>query len=183
VFYLISSAFAVDPAPSKNSSPAFTFADTKYFHCWTQGDQHEFTPDGQEDLEKWTDMVTIWTYPSVKDGETLAKTANTILEKYKAANGFVLRTASVPKNKDKPAEQFISVGFTRPEFREVFFARFKIHNGTGAAIIYSHRAYGQDAREKMRVWVALNGLTPEKNLMKWDEMPKLEEFKQSPVSR
>src|SRR5262245_7429285 len=170
---------AADPEPAKpeKPKPAFSFADVEYFHRWSKDDQHEFTPAGQDDLAKWTDMVTIWQYHDVKDGEALAKLANAVLEKYKAAKGNVLRTSSVPQTKDKPAEHFMSVGFTQPDFREIAFARFKMQNGLGAAIIYSHRTYGQDARDKMREWVVKNGLTPEKNLMKWDAMPKLETLK------
>ncbi len=108
---------------------------------------------------------------------TCQESANTILEKYKSGGGHVLLTTSVPRTKDKPAEHFISVGFTRPDFREVVFARFKMYDGLGAAIIYSHRTYGQDARDKMQVWGAKNGLTPKDNLMKWDEMPKLDTLK------
>jgi hypothetical protein len=173
-------AHAGDPAPTKPDKPKpdFSFSDVEYFHRWSKDDQHEFTPAGQEDLKAWTDMVTIWQYRDVKDGEALAKIANTILEKYKAAKGNVLRTPSVPRTKDKPAEHFISVGFTQPDFREIAFARFKVHNGKGAAIIYSHRTYGQDARDKMRKWVVTNGLTPQKNLLNWDAMPKLEGLKQ-----
>ena len=87
VTHIVGSARATEPERPKVATPAFSFADTKYFHRWTQGDQHEFTPEGQDDLEKWTDMVTIWQYRDVKDGDALAKTSNTILEKYKSAGG------------------------------------------------------------------------------------------------
>jgi len=50
-------------------SPAFTFADTQYFHRYTINDPHEYTPAGQEDLKTWTDMLTIHYYRKVKDGE------------------------------------------------------------------------------------------------------------------
>ncbi len=169
---------AEEPAASKDKSAAFKFADVEYFHRWTGGDQHEFTPAGQEDLEKWTDMVTIWQYRDVKDGEALAKQSNLVLDRYKNHGGFVLRTNSVPRTKDAPAEHYIEIGFTRPTFREIDFSRFKIYNGMGAAIVYSHRVYGDDAREKMQIWMAKNFFGgPEKILMKWDEMPKLDTLK------
>jgi hypothetical protein len=38
---------------------AFSLADVKYFHGYTQADQHEYTPAGQEDLRAWRDMVTV----------------------------------------------------------------------------------------------------------------------------
>ena len=43
-----------------------------YFYRWSKDIQHEFTPEGQEDLAKWKDMLTINLYPDVKTGEELA---------------------------------------------------------------------------------------------------------------
>lgn len=168
-----------EPAKSEKEEAAFSFADVKYFHRWSQGDQHEFTPAGQEDLEAWKDMVTIWQYRKATDGEALANVANTVLENYKEAKGRVLRTTSVPRTKDKPAEHLTVVIFGRPEFYEVAFARFKMHDGMGASIIYSHRTYGKDAGDKIRDWLAKNGEATEKSLMKWDSIPKLERLKQT----
>jgi hypothetical protein len=33
---------------------AFIFGGVDYFHRWSKNSQHEFTPAGQEDLEKWS---------------------------------------------------------------------------------------------------------------------------------
>ena len=53
-------------APAK---PAFSFKNIEYFHRWSHNTQHEFTPNKQEDLKAWTDMVTINIYPDAKDGD------------------------------------------------------------------------------------------------------------------
>jgi hypothetical protein len=53
--------------------PAFMFGGVGYFHRWSQNDQHEFTPTGQDDLEKWSDMITINVYPTAHDGDALAR--------------------------------------------------------------------------------------------------------------
>ena len=95
----------------KEKDAVFSFADVKYFYRFTQDDQHEYTPAGQEDLKVWKDMVTIHYYRKAKDGETLAATANTVLENYKAAKGLIVKTDSVPKTKDKPAEHLVVVIF------------------------------------------------------------------------
>jgi hypothetical protein len=42
---------------------AFVFDGVDYFHRWSLHDQHEFTPGDQEDLEKWSDMITVNVYP------------------------------------------------------------------------------------------------------------------------
>jgi len=65
------------PPPTK---PAFVLRDIGYFHRWSQNDQHEFTPEGQQDLNKWSDMITANAYPDVDDAERLAEKANAVLE-------------------------------------------------------------------------------------------------------
>ena len=162
-----------DAAPFQNTSQkakaaAFSFSNVKYFHRYTIGNQHEYTPAGQENLKAWTDMVTINIYPKAKDGKALAATANSVLTNYKANKGSILKTASVPKTATRPAEHLIVVVFGRPEFIEVAFARFKMQGGAGRALIYSHRVYGQKFGDAMSAWLKKNGPTTEKNLMSWN---------------
>jgi len=152
---------------------AFSFANVKYFHRFTQQDQHEYTPAGQEDLNAWTDMVTIQLYRKAKDGEGLAAAANAVLENYKANKGVVVKTDSVPRTADKPAEHLIVVVFGRPGFIEAAFARFRMHNGVGSAVIYSHRIYGNKVGDEMSAWLKKEGPATEQNLMQWDAMPRL----------
>jgi hypothetical protein len=160
-------------ADKKEKVPAFSFSGVKYFHRFTKDDQHEYTPVGQEDLNSWTDMVTILFYRKAKDGEALAATASAVLENYKANKAVVVKTDSVPRTRDKPAEHLIVVTFGRPEFIEVVFARFRMHDGVGTAVIYSHRLYGNKVGDQMSAWLKTNGFTTEGNLMKWDAMPML----------
>jgi len=150
------------------AKPAFTFKGLPYFDRWSENNQHEFTPQGQEDLDKWTDMVTINVYPDAKDGDALAGKANAVLENYKNHNGMVLKTNSIPRTPDHPAEHFISVVFGRPSFIEVAFARFKLVDGIGRSIVYSHRIYGEKVGDQMSAWLASNGAEVEKTLMHWE---------------
>jgi hypothetical protein len=152
-------------------APAFSFAGVNYFHRFTKDNQHEYTPDGQQDLKTWTDMVTILLYPKATDGEALAATANAVLENYKANKAVVVKTDSVPRTRDKPAEHLIVVIFGRPEFIEAVFARFRMNNGLGSAVIYSHRIYGNKIGDQMSAWLKTNGPKIETNLMKSDAMP------------
>src|ERR1044072_7350555 len=134
VFVVLSGAVGLISAD--DSKPAFAFQRVDYFPRWSKGTQHEFTPAKQEDLEHWTDMVTINDYPDVGDGEKMAEAANAVLGNYKRANGKVLKTSSVPASDEKPAEHFIAVGFTRPGFAEAAFARFKLVDGDGHSFVY-----------------------------------------------
>lgn len=169
----IANGFLLRSTDQGAKAPAFSFADVNYFHRFTQADQHEFTPAGQEDLNAWTDMVTLLIYQKAKDADGLAATANAVLENYKANKGVVVKTDSVPRTKDKPAEHLVVVVFPRPAFIEVAFSRFRMHEGIGSAIVYSHRVYGKTAGDKMSAWLKTNGPITERNLMSWDAVPSL----------
>lgn len=153
------------------AKPAFAFEGVGYLHRWSMNNQHEFTPEGQEDLEKWSDMITVNVYPDAHDGDALAAKANAVLENYKSHNGRVLRTNSIPRTPDRPAEHFIAVVFGRPNFIEVAFARFKLVDGTGCSIVYSHRIYGEKVGDQMSAWLDHHGSKIERTLMEWNNMP------------
>lgn len=169
VAIFLTAVCAGDAAPA--AKPAFTFREVAYFHRWSQKDQHEFTPAKQEDLEKWSDMVTVNAYPSARDGEALAATANSVLENYKAHQAHVIRTDSSPRTQDRPAEHLISAAFGRPDFVELAFARFTLFDGVGYSIVYSHRIYGQKIGDDASAWLKANGSQTEKALMTWAWQP------------
>jgi len=150
---------------------AFVFDGVGYLHRWSLQHQHEFTPEGQEDLEKWSDMITINVYPNAHDGEALATKANAVLENYKSHRGKILRTNSVPRTSKQPAEHFIAVVFGRPNFIEVALARFKLVDGLGCSIVYSHRIYGEKIGDQMSAWLKTHGPEKEKALMEWHDIP------------
>jgi hypothetical protein len=150
---------------------AFVFDGVGYLHRWSMNHQHEFTPEGQEDLEKWSDMITINVYPDAHDGEALARKANAVLENYKSHKGKILRTSSVPRTPKHPAEHFIAVVFGRPNFIEVALARVKLVDGLGCSIVYSHRIYGEKIGDQMSARLKNNGAKKEKALMEWSDIP------------
>lgn len=166
VFVLVASA--VTTLTSKEDRSAFAFQKVDYFHRWSQGTQHEFTPAKQQDLDHWTDMITINVYPGVDDGEKLAGTANAVLGNYRSHQGKVLKTSSVPATNAQPAEHFIAVRFNQPNFVEVAFARFKLVEGKGHSFVYSHRVYGDKAIEEMNAWMTENGEKTEGALLDWN---------------
>lgn len=147
---------------------AFVFRGVDYFHRWSQGTQQEFTPAKQEDLEHWTDMITINAYPGVDDGEKMAGAANAVLANYQRAKGKILNSRSVPRTDERPAEHFICVRFVRPEFVEIAFARFKLIDNQGHSFVYSHRVYGDGVQEQMDEWFKANRAEVEKALMEWE---------------
>lgn len=160
---------AAGPAPKQ----AFVFGNVPYFHRWSQNDQHEFTPANQEDLKRWSDMITVNGYPNVSDGEALAATANAVLENYKKHQARVLTTRSAPRTAEQPAEHLIVVIFPQQhDFIEVAFARFKLLDGKGCSLVYSHRIYGMEKGEPaMNTWLSVHGDHIETRLMEWSSMP------------
>jgi hypothetical protein len=160
------------PAGKTESASALQFAGTSYFHRFTVKDQHEYTPSGQEDLKAWQDMITLHYYRDAKTGEALASVANNVLGNYTAHKAKVIKTDSVPRTRDKPAEYLIVAAFGRPEFIELVFARLRMHEGMGTAVIYSRRMYGKNAGGEVNAWLQQNGEATEKALMRWDAMPK-----------
>jgi hypothetical protein len=147
------------------------FGEQVYERRWSGPHQHEFTPPGQEDLSRWTDMVTINTYPGVRDGEGLAEVANRVLATYTGNDGRVLRTASVPRSPAGPAEHLIVALFPRPEWIEAVFARFRLTDGRGMAVIVSHRIHGRAAGPAMQAWLETNGAAVERRLMALQDIP------------
>jgi hypothetical protein len=167
-------------AAAAAAKDTFVFGGVGYLHRWSMNDQHEFTPQAQEDLEKWLDMITMNVYPNTHDGDALAIKANAVLENYKSHKGMVLRTNSVPRTPDRPAEHFIGVVFGRPNFIEVAFARFKLLDGVGCSIVYSHRIYGEKVGDQMSAWLNDNGPKVEKMLMEWKDIPSSASLRELP---
>jgi hypothetical protein len=180
--FLLSAAFCLlglnacsESSPAKKN-PTIEFREAAYFHRWSGGNQHEFTPDGQEDLEKWTDMVTVIYYPEIKDGEGLARVANVILDTYKQNKAAVIKTDSVPRTEKTEAEHLIVVLFTQPDFMEVAFCRVLIREGAAVSVVYSHRAYGKDVSDEMNKWLNANGPATEKAVMGLAAIPRADEL-------
>lgn len=106
--------------------------------------------------------------------------ANAVLENYKSHKGMVLRTNSVPRTPDGPAEHFIGVILGRSNFIEVAFARFKLLDGVGCSIVYSHRIYGEKVGDQMSAWLNDNGPKVEKMLMEWKDIPSSASLRELP---
>ncbi len=168
-------------AAAKEKRTMIQFNGTTYEHRWSKAGQNEFTPAGQEDLGKWTEMVTIIDYDQVNNGEDLAGVANQVYANYQGA-GKILRTASTPRTDSKPAEHFIAAALGNPNFLELVFARLLIHDGKGAAVVVSHRVYGAKAGPAAGEWLDKNGAAVEKALMDWKGLPTLAALRALPQS-
>ena len=139
---------------------------------WSRAGLHEFTPPDQEDLQRWTRMVTITVHEQVTDGDGLAALANGLLASYQRA-GKVLRTTSKPRSAIAPAEHFIAAILAANGSVECVFARLRLHEGRGVVVISSFRKYGPDAAREAASWLSEHGPAEEDALMSWDGLPPL----------
>ncbi len=160
-----------DPGSEQSEKLKLEFDGIEFLHRNSEGNLHEFTPADQEDLEAWTDMLSVIVYPDVEDGDDLAEIANRVLGLYKG-NGDILRTNSIRRTDEKPAEHFIAAVLAGNEFIESALARFVLVDGTGIGLVRSRRAYG-DSAEEVGVWIKENGPKTEETLMDWDGFPPL----------
>ena len=172
-------ASSVSSLAAEKKDAAFLFDDVAYWHRWSQKGQNEFTPQGQEDLDRWTEMVTINLHEEVRDGEQLAVLANQVLGRYQAT-GKILKTDSKPRTKEHPAEHFAAAVLVDPTFLEAAFARFVLIDGRGIVVVHSHRVYGTKAGNEMAAWLDKHGADAEKSLMAWTQLPSLDRLKALP---
>jgi len=166
-------AVAVVTLVEGSQSIGIQFQSVDYQHRWSQGGQHEFTPEGQADLTAWTDMLTINLHEQATTPEELAVVASRILDLY-GTYGRVLRTDAVPPTDDAgAAEYFVAAVLADPGFLEAVFARMMLRDGVAHVVVYSHRHYGADVGAEMSAWLRDNGPQLEETLMAWDSLPTL----------
>ncbi len=168
----LSGAVATPAAAGPPATPVtLDFGGQTYRLRWSSQHQHEFTPAGQDDLSRWTDMVTINTYPGVSDGEGLAEMANRALANYRRHGARVLRTASNPRTAERPAEHLVVALFPTRAFSEAVFGRWRLTDGRGTAVIVSHRIYGPKTGDAMAAWLQAHGPAVERRLMALEQVP------------
>ncbi len=151
-----------------------------FLHRWSRAGQHEFTPAGDEDLDRWRDMLTLNLHEQVSTGEQLAAVANQVLGNYQQHGGKILQTRSTPRTPERPAEHLIVAVLGTPQLLEAVFARCLMHEGRGLIAVVSHRVYGQAVGPQMSQWLAQNGPATEQALMAWTAMPTLAALRQLP---
>jgi hypothetical protein len=177
---------AGDPAVGarEGTAAALSFNGEEFLHRWSQKGQHEFTPKGEEDLKKFTSMMTINVFDGVKDGEALAGIANGVLGNYQK-NGHIMRTLSKPRTTGSEAEHFVAAILQAPNVMEVAFARVLMFEGRGVVAVYSKRFYGEgDApNDAMTVWFKANAVKIERVLVSWQGIPSKDVLNKLPESR
>ena len=170
---------AATTTQSRADTLALSFDGTTFIHRWSKNAQHEFTPQGEEDLAKWTAMLTINVHDGGRTGEQLAELANRVLGNYQQV-GKVIRTDSKPRTDTSEAEHFAVALLPNPAFLEAAFARVLMHEKRAVVVVYSKRFYGDSARGEMGAWLKKNGAAVEQALMAWTGIPSLARLRALP---
>ena len=150
-----------------------------FLYRWSSDIQFEFTPVGQEDLTKWTDMVTLISFQNVKNKQALTNAAAESLKYYESQKGIVIKAKSIPEKAEVFNEHLIIVVLGTKEFTEVVFARFKMEKEIGVALLYSHRIYGPKIGDEVSKWIKENGPVFEKEIFNVNEIPSIKDLEKN----
>lgn len=152
---------------------------TDFLYRWSSDIQFEFTPVGQEDLKKWSDMITLISFQNVKDKQALTNAAAESLKYYESQKGIILTAKSLPEKAEAFDEHLIVVVLGSKEFLEVVFARFKMEKGLGVALLYSHRIYGEKTGDVANKWLKEFGPIYEKEIFNVKEIPSIKDLEKN----
>lgn len=168
--WLLAALLAMAALGPAAAAETLVLGGVEYEHRWSRNGQHEYTPAGQEDLERWRDMLSLVVRSDVADGEGLAAVANGLLEDYRKS-GAIVRTDSRPATPGQPAEHLIVALLGGGPLVEAAFARLLLHDGTGVIVVRSRRAYGGEAATEAGAWLREHGMANERALWDWGPLP------------
>jgi hypothetical protein len=129
------------------SGDAVIFSNTKYFLRSSKDGQYVFTPRGQEDPKRWTDLITLNFYPEITEGKSLAAKAIAWWEYSRSRRIFLMRLNYVPRidqmNAANDALYTLLTLRAKPynDYDEFTFTALRVIGGIGTASSYSHREY------------------------------------------
>lgn len=148
------SAFAVlaHAAPP----PTLEAGGTVYHLRWTgDGGLAEYTPDGQEDLERYSDMISLAPTPAELRPDDMAAYARAMADQVRAGDGDLLSQDCVPDAADHVAECTMFVAYAQPAYTEFAFTRLvAVGADNVACLVLSHREYGATSRAQAQAWLA-----------------------------
>lgn len=135
------------------------FDGKRYLHRYSKNGQHEFTPVGQEDLQRWQEMITLLPNPDIR-GERTHQWAEAMAAGYKE-RGLLIH-ADQP-----PGGEYRMLGvLSAPGLVEVNFVRVMPQEEGALAFLVQRRFYGDDIPQ-MADWVKDNTPRISELLVSW----------------
>jgi len=135
------------PASVSDNGNVVVYLGTKYFLRSTKDGQYVFTPDGQEDLQRWTDMITLSYFPQITEGKSLAAKAIEWWSHCRSMRAHFFDLNFVPRIDLMPSRDnalyVASTLIAQPDnnYDEYAFTALRIVEGIGAISTYTHRNY------------------------------------------
>ena len=170
---------AAAPPAQSPAQAKITFRGTEYFLRSSHGNEYDFTPLGQEDLQTFTDELSLDLYPAAHDQEALATITSRVLAIVQGANATVLRKISVSASGQQPGQHFIAAIRPTPHGADFSAARFVLVDNQGVGVFYTHRSYGQSAAGTTSEWATKNAIDVEQLLLRFDASPMVSSMKVS----
>jgi hypothetical protein len=133
--------------PASDNGAVVIFSGTKYFLRTAKDDEYVFTPDEQEDLQQWTDMIRLSYYPEITDGKSLAAKAIAWWEHYRKTRTRIFKINFIPRLDQMPAHDdalYTAVTISEKpynDYDEFSYTAVRIVEGIGMALVYSHREH------------------------------------------
>jgi hypothetical protein len=156
--------------PDLQSPPTarVTFRGTEYLLRSSHGNGYDFTPQGQEDLSTFTDMLDLNLYPAAHDQEALATITSRVQAIAQGAKATILRTTSVAASGQQPGEHFLAAVMPTPHGVDFDAIRFVLVDQQAVGVFYTHRSYGESAAATTNEWVKKNATEVEQQLLHFD---------------
>ena len=149
------------------ATPQITFRGAEYVLRSSQGNEYEFTPQGQEDLHTFTDMLELNLYPAAHDQEALATITSRVRAIAEGAKATILPTTSASAS-GQPGEHFFAAVLPTPHGADFNAARFVLVEQQGVGVFYTHRFYGDSAAGATSEWATKNAADVRQQLLKFD---------------
>lgn len=142
------------PAAAAASPPPLEFAGTTWYARWWDGGLVEYTPDGQTDLERYSEMLSLLPTPAGLQAAHLDAYTREMAITHERRGGRVLSRECQPAAPSHLAECTLLIGFGDASHVELAVVRHIALRAGIAGFSLSHREYGDGAEDRAKTWIA-----------------------------
>lgn len=135
------------------AAPTLQFGDTTWHARSSQGGAVEYTPEGQEDLERFGEMLTFHPVPADLRPEDLEAFTRDTVERHERRGAQIFSSECEPATRVHVADCTIMLAFPRAEHVEIGVTKHLAIRAGLVAISMVHREYGDGAAERTKAWI------------------------------
>ena len=167
---ILSLALGMAPAVAaqqRGAAPASLDVDGQRFELrWSNGAQFEYTPKGEEDLQRWTRMVTLQHVPAVRDAPGLRQYTQALSAQFRTIGRVIVDDClpSIPTGEECRAVAVLRA----PGVSEFVVNRTVLIDGRAVNASIARRIYGADADARQLAYAkSAAGTTTALAAMQW----------------